>query len=335
MTFKYADWMTLTKRSFVSRSTALKEVDRLFKLYEDSNYKNQNHLDGLSQAFKVWSNTKTKTATVGLMVTTTFDTGRNKKKDGTTGLGAVELLRDFIQSQNISNVVHQVNVTGLVDRVAIVEVKGAPLSQSEGAKVQEAIRSLQTAIRTARDAVIEAKNPGAKRNLYVKWFGAYTVANAKVVRDRFMTLDDICSNKGIIFNDGRGDAVNRAAYAWAYPGTEINFPNMWLGDGFFNSAIGLGKGRQAAGDTLGTLVHELTHGCFNTGDVPIESLIDTTACDEFGSPIDYGNVAVCNDPKNDCRLADRRPLEAIRNADNYGEFVVETHTGLLYNYVWP
>lgn len=335
MALTHADWIRLTKATGRSRSQALKDVDDLLLRYEASGHTNKKLLDDLSKAFKAWSNTKMRTDMVGLLPVVTYKTVRGKKKDATTGKNALELMRDLLTSQAVSNVVHRVEVTGLHERVAIIEVSTAPMTQSEGAKVQEALRTLQVAIRAARDTVIAAKSPGTARVLYEKWFGPYEATRCNTVRDRLQILDRICAEKGIVFNDGRADAANRSAYAWAYPGEERDFPNMWLGDGFFGSAIGLGRGRQAAGDTLGTLVHELTHACFNTGDVPVESIIDVTPCDAWGSPLDYGNVAVCNDPKNDCRLAERRPTEAIRNADNYGEFVVEAHTGLLYNYVWP
>jgi hypothetical protein len=335
MSLTHAEWIRLTKATGRSRSQALKDVDDLLLRYEASGYSNTKLLNDLSKAFKTWSNTKMRTDMVGMMPVTTYKTVRGKKKDATTGKNALELMRDFLTGQATSNVVHRVEVTGLHERVAIVEATGTLMTQAEGAKVQEAIRTLQVAVRKARDTVIGAKSPGPERVLYEKWFGAYDTTRCNTVRDRFQILDRICADKGIVFTDGRDDAANRSAYAWAYPGEERNFPNMWLGDGFFESAIGLGRGRQAAGDTLGTLVHELTHACFNTGDVPEEAILDVTPCDAYGSPINYGAVPVCNDPKNDCRLAQRRPAEAIRNADNYGEFVVEAHTGLLYNYVWP
>lgn len=335
MSLTHADWIRLTKATGRSRSQALKDVDDLLQRYEASGYADNKLLDALSKAFKTWSNTKMRTDMVGQMQVKTYKTVRGKKTDATTGKSALELMRDLLTSQATSNVVHRIEVTGLHERVAIVEVQANPMTQAEGAKVQEAVRTLQVAIRKARDTVIGANSPGNDRVLYEKWFGAYEATRCRTVRDRFQILDRICSDKGIVFNDGRGDAANRSAYAWAYPGEERNFPNMWLGDGFFGSAIGVGRGRQAAGDTLGTLVHELTHACFNTGDVPEEAIIDGTPCDAYGSPINYGAVDVCNDPKNDCRLAQRRPAEAIRNADNYGEFVVEAHTGLLFNYVWP
>ncbi len=335
MPLTHADWIRLTKATGRSRSQALKDVDTLLQRYENSGYKDKKLLDALSQAFKAWSNTKMRTELVGTMQKVSYKTVRGKKVDKATNKNAIQLMRDLLTTQATSNVVHRVEATGLHQRVAIVEVASDPMTQAEGAKVQEAVRLLQTAIRAARDTVISARAAGPQRQLYEKWFGAYDVTRCNRVRDRFQILDRICAEKGIIFNDGRDDAANRSAYAWAYPGEERNFPNMWLGDGFFESAVGVGRGRQALGDTLGTLVHELTHACFNTADVPEEHLIGVTPCDEYGSPLDYGRVPVCNDPKNDCRLAERRPAEAIRNADNYGEFVVEAHSGLLYNYVWP
>lgn len=48
-----------------------------------------------------------------------------------------------------------------------------------------------------------------------------------------------------------------------------------------------------------------------------------------------GNVAVCDDLTNDCRLTDRRPAEAIRNADNGGEFAVDVYGKILFNHQWP
>jgi hypothetical protein len=334
MVFKYAEWKTLTKTIW-SRSTALKAVDDWFEKFENSQYQNQKYLDNLSQAFKTWSDTKQKTETIGMMQKVTYKTGRAKKIDQTTGKNAIELIKEFITSHKVSNVVHKEQVTGLIERVAIVERQNNPFSHSEGAKVQEAVRTLAVAIRTARDVVIAAKSPGNDRTLYEKWFGAFETQRHKTVRDRFQILDEICTKKGIIFNDGRDDPTAAGAFAWAYPGEERNFPNMWLGDAFFSTGMGTGRRRQAFGDTLGTLVHELTHACFNTADIPEEALIDTTARDQWGNPVDYGNVAVCNDPKNDCRLAERRPAEAIRNADNYGEFVVDAHTGLHFVYTWP
>lgn len=340
MTFKYADWIRLSnagrwKINRGRRSPALKEVDRWFKQYEDSNYKNKLYLTNLSKAFKTWSNTKQSEETRGDMVEIKLDSVRNKVKDADSGKGAVELLREFIVTQKTADSVVRHETTGLTERVAVVERQANPLTQMEGRKVEEAIKVLQAAIRKSRDTVIGARGPGAARNMYVKWFGAYDENRWKLVRDRFMVLDDICSNKGIVFNDGRNDPMATGAYAWAYPGEERNFPNMWLGNAFFRQNCGTGRARNAYSDTVGTLVHELTHACFNTADVPEEALIGTVAVDQWGSPVDYGNVAVCNDPKNDCRLAERRPVEAIRNADNYGEFLVDVYSEIAFVYQWP
>lgn len=333
MTLMYADWINQTKKFATSRSKPLKEVDKWFKTYEDSNYTNKKALENLSDAFKTWSNTKQKTETKGLLTVITYDTTRDRKKNA-EGKGPVGRLREFITSQAIGNIVVQQQVTGLTDRVAIIEIDGAEFTQEEGRKLQEAINMLQSSLREARDTVIAARQPGDARNLYVKWFGAFDEARWRTVRDRFQVLDNICSKKGIVFNDGRGDLANRAAFAWAYPGEERNFPNMWLGDAFFTRRIGLGRARDAVSGTLGTLIHELTHACFRTGDVPVESIVDSTAMDEWGSPVNYGAVDVCNDPKNDCRLADRRPALAIMNADNYGEFVVDV-ASVRFTYSWP
>ncbi len=318
MAITFAEWKSMTKRWGVKRSRALRDVDDAFEAYELN--PSQNRLATLSQAFKTWSNTKQREETRGQMTTTFFKTSRNKTKNE-DGLGAVELLRDFIRSQKVSNVVINQQVTGLTERVAIVEITGAEFTQEEGAKVQETIRVLAAAVRQTRDVVIgAARSAGADRTLYAKWFGAFNMNRCREVRDRFQILDRICASKGIVFTDGRNDATNRAAFAWAYPGNERNFPAMWLGDAFFLRA-NFGEGsRDALSHTLGTCVHELTHACFDTDDKDLPAT-------------DGGHL--CNDPKNDCRLAEVAPDDAYANADNYGEFVVDVFSKVHFNYVWP
>jgi Lysine-specific metallo-endopeptidase len=337
MPFTYARWIELSNKgrwliNRGRRSEALRDVDKWFKAYEDTRYTNKQYLRNLSQSFRVWSDTKQTEEMKGGMAVTTLTTVRNKAKDDASGLGAVELLRNFITQQNLADVVIKEEATGLEERVAVVENPAALMTVGEMRKVTEAIKILQDAIRNGRDTVIGAAKAGSNQTLYVKWFGAYDVARCKTVRDNFMILDNICSNKGIVFNDGRGDATMNTAFAWAYRGHVQDFPNMWLGIPFFTTNIGPARARKGFSDTLGTMVHEMTHACFYTADVPINA---GAAVDASGHPINPAHEPVCNDPKNDCRLAETRPADAIRNADNYGEFVVDVYSGLEFNYVWP
>jgi len=330
MTLTYDKWMTLTGKK--SRSDALKLVDTWFEAYEQSGGTNKTYLRNLANAFKNWRATKQKEETKGLMTIKLDKTRRGKTKDTTTGKSGVELLAEFIRDQNLSDVVIKVEATGLEERVAVVQDDTVAMSGPELRKVNEAIRQIQESVRRSRDVVIGANTPGADRNMFVKWFGAYDYDRWKTVRDRYRLLDDICVSKGIVFTDGRQDPFNDAnTFAWAYPGEVKDFPNMWLGTAFFNVNFGPQRARKAYSDTLGTLIHELTHACFHTADVPVSG---AEPVDQWGHPTNNG-VDVCNDPKNDCRLAETRPDEAILNADNYGEFTVDVYGGIVFNYVWP
>jgi Lysine-specific metallo-endopeptidase len=320
MPFTCAVWMTMTKKWGFKRSQALRNVDNAFATYEAT--PTTKNLQDLSAAFQVWSNTKQQVVTIGLLPVIQYDSRRDKKKN-TDGLGAVELLKNYIVSQANTNIVIKEQATGLTDRVEVNEISGSPFLPKEGRKIQESIRILAEAVRTTRDTTIAAlRGAGAARTLYAKWFGAYNEARCREVRGRFQILDKICSQEAIVFTDGRDnpDATFADAFAYATPGNETVRPEMWLGRAFFIEVWGPNAGRQALSMTLGTIVHELSHACFDTDDIDL--------------PASEGG-ALCNDPKNDCRLAEVRPDDAFVNADNYGEFVVDVYSKSLFPYAWP
>jgi hypothetical protein len=312
MSITYEDWMNLTKKRFYKRSSALKDVDKWFELY-DQHPDNSTYLDNLAKAFKTWRDTKTREdepgGGVAMPRAPLLDTIRNRNKDE-NGLGPVDRLAVLLRQAKVSNVGIRKTVTPIDDRVVI---DGNTFTTHELVRIEEATRRITKAVRDARDAVVRANRVGANRDRYEMWFGIFDQSNYNEVKKNFMRLDKVCSNGGLIFMDGRSDPTYGQVFAWTFRGNHEVFVNMWLGTAFFS---GVGSYEVSSDATVVTLVHEMSHACFMASDVP--TVASGQALDGNGNP--PGGAAVCNDAAEDQNLAVHDPDSAIRNADNYGQF---------------
>jgi len=215
------------------------------------------------------------------------------------------------------------------------------LSPVEIRRLNEAVARVLQAITAARDLmiVIAAKQSlvaplSAGEALYVDYFGAFDKARAKTVLNNFNTLHKAASGNGPIIFDHRNTDFGEDCYAACKRGNVLSNLKIWMGRDFF--AEGKAKGNR--GDvnnkqlvynrttdaTLGTLVHEMSHGTFKAVDAPPvlpggqwELTPDVKT---WASP---DNSVQSSTPELDKRLAAKEPRAAIVNADNYGQFAVE------------
>jgi hypothetical protein len=76
--------------------------------------------------------------------------------------------------------------------------------------------------------------------------------------------------------------------------------------------------------TVGTLVHEMSHGSFSAVDAPpVDKGGNWKLAPDLNTWASPDNDVQSSTPELDKRLAAKEPRAAIVNADNYGQFAVE------------
>lgn len=226
-------------------------------------------------------------------------------------------------------------MVALVDRVPA-------LSNSEIARVNEAMGRAKAAAEGARDAVIKVRGnwagTTAEHVLYKEYFGSSVGASGLVntVRERYNILVQAFELQPVIV-DMRNTEYGVQCYAACYQRdlTErsgqgaLRFTQgakvvVFLGRDFFKGSSSYDVSTDA---TVGTLIHEFAHGSFFAVDVPPtydnplrwHPSYPPTAV-TYASP---DNSKQSSTPVMDRLVARLEPRAAIVNADNYGGFARE------------
>lgn len=319
------------------QSQALKEVTRRFEIYDQR--QTLANLENLATAFQTWRTTNPSGEVVKL---------------GTTVTNLAETIARAKQS-NLVIVAKATNV-GARGYSFVVDLDGdnpLPLNQhlpalspSEIARINEAIARAKKAARLARDHMILLARKSAfatplqaAEKLYVDYFGAYDAARVKEVRDNFTKLFDAFDAEPEVVdhrNTDFGEDCYAATHTKHLPkGTKVR---VWMGRDFFIEGKARPRGVPAdeyakiytktSDATVGTLIHEFSHGVFHAVDAPPVKpdgnwrlQPDMTPGDDYGSSPD--NDIQCSTRECDKRLAIKDATIAVRNADNYGQFACE------------
>lgn len=216
------------------------------------------------------------------------------------------------------------------------------LSPAQIRRINEAVARVTKAVTAARDTMIKiAHKPtlvspmNAAEKLFVDYFGTFDKARATAVLGNFNTLHEVVSGKGPIVFDHRNTDFGEDCYAACKRGHVKKDIKIWMGRDFFSqgtASSGNWGSAQASEEvftrttdaTVGTLVHELSHGAFAAVDAPPVSKGGawklTPDAGTWASP---DNDVQSSTPELDKRLAAKEPNAAIVNADNYGQFAVE------------
>jgi hypothetical protein len=218
------------------------------------------------------------------------------------------------------------------------------LTPVEIRRLNEAVARVLKAVSAARDAMIKIASKkslapplAAAEALYVDYFGAYDPARAQTVLKNFKTLHTVASGNGPIIFDHRNTDFGEDCYAACKRGTVVNDLKIWMGRDFFAEGKAGGSaavwnalsGTQSVYNrttdaTLGTLVHEMSHGSFRAVDAPkVDAGGNWELAPDAATWASPDNDEQSSTPELDKRLAKKEPRAAIVNADNYGQFAVE------------
>lgn len=215
------------------------------------------------------------------------------------------------------------------------------LTPVEIRRLNEAVARVLKAITAARDLmiVIAAKQSlvapmGPAESLYVDYFGAFDKARAKTVLSNFNTLHKVASGNGPIIFDHRNTDFGEDCYAACKRGNIVANLKIWMGRDFFSEGKAQGKVgnvgekqlvyNRTTDATVGTLVHEMSHGSFSAVDAPpVDKGGNWKLAPDLNTWASPDNDVQSSTPELDKRLAAKEPRAAIVNADNYGQFAVE------------
>ena len=217
-----------------------------------------------------------------------------------------------------------------------------PLTPAQIQKVNEAMRRVQGAVESARDALIKIAGRKSfavvptptEEKAYLDFFGAYDATRFARVLDNFKALM-------LAFNGTPNfiDVRNRTVWATTYGGcVRANLVVKATGQSLSLSGsvemlmgrafLGSGGYEKTTDDTIGTLVHEFSHGTVNAVDVPETDGVGAFQCTRtsdnpadaaFGNSTDpFGHQA--STEALGLLLAQFKPEYAIVNADAYGQF---------------
>ncbi len=329
----YAQWHAQVAR--IWNTTAFKNLDKAFKRWEEGG-KTQPLLNDLAQCFSTWQISKinkklndplqlqlaTKSAqTQYILPHHQYNSVRNQTKTPQAP-GPMERLSELITTCRGSNAAVALQATGstkpVFDPVKRSQINHAGFTKPVVARIEEAVRRLKLGIKYVMEDLPRAKNPGtAERTRYEYWFGPFDQARYMTVMKNFLILVDVTQKSNFQFDQDTGP--DNDYYAATLPGhrTGVDDIQIDLGTEFFTGASKYDKSTSA---TVGTLVHELTHGCFYTYDMYLSPARDAYRDDEHEPNGGWGGWHLCNDPANDHDLAVRFPAVTLENADNYGEY---------------
>ena len=133
---------------------------------------------------------------------------------------------------------------------------------------------------------------GALNALSTEWFGTFDSGRYTTVRQHYSDSGSVIAGQQLTY-DLTGSGCQPGWYAYTYKGTR----KVWLCSGFWSA------GATGTDSKFGTLVHELSHAVSSTDDLA------------------YGQTNARN-------LANTKPADAIRNADNH-EYFAEGLSDLL------
>ena len=214
------------------------------------------------------------------------------------------------------------------------------LTPVEIRRLNEAVARVLNAVTAARDfmIVIAAKKNltpplSPAENLYVDYFGAFDQARAKKVLSNFNTLHRAASGNGPIIFDHRNTDFGEDCFAACKRGNVVANLKIWMGRDFFAEGKSQGKRgnvndmqlvyNRTTDATVGTLVHEMSHGTFAAVDAPpVRSGGQWKLAPDVNTWASPDNDVQSSTPELDKRLALKEPRAAIVNADNYGQFAV-------------
>lgn len=221
--------------------------------------------------------------------------------------------------------------TGLLTSGAVPEFGTVQIG-----RINEAFGRVRTGVDKSFSSLLTVGPTVSPTHPYRRFFGAYNLTRLQTVRKNYQTMRLVLdgqrgSTRGSLFIVDARNFNNdfRDVFAFTYPNMYTNkgYVVVWIGRAFFSS-VGSGKGfyDKSSDETLGTLVHELTHACFGSVDVPPSGSgwsLNThgVPVDSFGNYGDEFNIPPqVSTETDDESLAQTNPADAIRNADNYGQF---------------
>jgi hypothetical protein len=228
------------------------------------------------------------------------------------------------------------------DAMLAVNQQLPALTPIEIRRLNEAIVRVLRAVTAGRDLMIKlaAKSSltaplGQGEALYVSYFGAFDKTRAQTVLKNFNALHKCASGAGPIIFDHRNTDFGEDCYAACKRGNVMVDLKIWMGRDFFaegkasSTQWGTKDASQSAYNrttdaTLGTMVHEMSHGCFKAVDAPpVNSGGHWKLTPDINTWASPDNSVQSSTPKLDKLLAEKEPRAAIVNADNYGQFAVE------------
>ncbi len=211
------------------------------------------------------------------------------------------------------------------------------LNKSEITRINESLKRAKYAVEVSRDALIRVNhanwvtNINPDQQLYIDFFGAYNQDRFKRVLNNYKVLY-LAFQNGPKIIDLRNTIYGKTCYAACFRHDLRTIRDdrlalkgkvdMFLGRSFLS---GTSSYKSSTDSTVGTLIHEFSHGAINAVDAPpviggVWQLIpnlDPNDKDYGASP---DNSVQASTTKLDKDLAAFAPAIAIRNADNYGQF---------------
>lgn len=162
---------------------------------------------------------------------------------------------------------------------------GDPLSRNQRTTVTAMLREVENAIDLSLKNLLKTK-PGSRSpeaQLFEELFGPCTEATLKTVRDNYRTMaKELFGARGVaaagiaVLNESdpaRGNRDFAATFrksVFRPVGGQIA---LILGSGFFQTRMGVGAAFAANDFTIGTLVHEFSHACCDTSDIPLPQFL--------------------------------------------------------------
>lgn len=345
-TINFEMWKSQTSKiSVFKQSAELKDLTNTFKLYAMN--KMPARLKSLDIDFKAWHSKSTAVT--------------NKEKL-ILGTAAANLAYTIANAPGFS-IGTSIKATGWKNVAwtsppytwtsAVLDTdKQGDLSSIQITQINEAFSRAKQGVKTARDELIKLNSSSfTQSNLsftaqaYIDYFGAYDASRLKQVLKnlRFLTMafEDTTHTPNVV--DLRDTEYGKTCYAACFrkdlrnSGDALKLTghvDIFLGRAFFRGSVrGSEKSsyESSSDATITTLVHEFAHGAINAVDaVPVDEnnnwkltpahLADPTHADHGETP---DNSIQASTPDADKKLALKAPGVAIRNADNYGQFVKE------------
>jgi hypothetical protein len=210
------------------------------------------------------------------------------------------------------------------------------LSPAEIQRLNEALRRTKVAVAAGRDVMIGVASltslvPPLNQSsqLYQDYFGVFNQERARKVLKNFMQLcQALDAGGGPILFDHRNTDFGEDCYAACKGGDIVADVKIWLGRDFFSDGKSGGADFKAVVSrttdaTVGTMVHEFSHGVFNAVDCPpVNSDGSWRLTPDAVSWESPDNDVQASTQEMDKALAVKEPRAAIVNADSYGQFAV-------------